>query len=305
MAYSRAFCPAHITGFFRVCNEERDPLKIGSLGAGVCLNRGIITTVEAKPAKENEIKIFVNMKVDNVKVTKDTAEKMLKIANEKYSEKYSLTIRQEMQIPVYAGFGASGAAAFSTALAINEALKLGLTKNKVGQIAHLIEVENLTGLGDVISQSVGGVEIRVKEGAPGYGVVDTIPVPENYVVVCGSEGVLKTKNVLSDKEKRARINLSGEQLINEILRDAHIEKMMKLSREFMHKVKLASEKVKKTLLKLEKEGFKDCSMIMLGESVFCITPSNKAKKAYKIIKSCMPRGFIKICKIDFKGARLL
>lgn len=269
------------------------------------MNRGVTSTVKVEVSEENRVKIFVNPDVGEPKVTRSAVEKMVRLANEKYSKSYKVTVIQYLDVPVYAGFGSSGAAAFSTALALNDALKLGLTKNRVGQIAHLSEIENLTGLGDVAAQNVGGVEIRVKEGAPGYGIVDNIPVSEEYVVVCGSAGGLETKSVISQKDKKERINAAGEGLIEELIKDATIEKMALLAKKFTIESGLASEKVEKTILTLEKEGFEYCGMIMLGESVFCITTRKNAKKAYRVIRRCMPQGFVEICKIDFIGARLL
>ncbi|MEM4679176.1 MAG: pantoate kinase, partial [Candidatus Jordarchaeales archaeon] len=296
---SKAFCPAHITCFFQIRDEAKNPLEKGSRGAGMCLDRGVISTVKVEVAEENSVKILVEPHIEDPKVTRSAAEKMIRLANEKYSQNYAVTIMQSVEVPVYAGFGSSGAAAFSTALALNDALKLGLTKNRVGQIAHLVEIENLTGLGDVTAQNIGGVEIRVKEGAPGYGVVDNIPVPENYVVVCGSTGGIETKSVISHKGKREKINEAGEKLVDELLKDATVEKMALLAKEFTASSGLATKKVEETVSELEKAGFKYCGMIMLGESVFCVTTRKYAKKAYKIIKECMPKGFVEICMIDF------
>ncbi len=303
--YSRAFCPAHITCFFQIHDKSENPLEIGSRGAGICLDRGITATVKVEIAKENSLEIIVNPNIGEPRVTRSAAEKMVKLANEKYSKNYKITVIQEMGIPVYAGFGSSGAAAFSTALALNDALELGLTKNRVGQIAHLSEIENLTGLGDVVAQNVGGVEIRVKEGAPGYGIVDSIPVSEDYVVVCGSIGKIETKDVISQKEKKEKINTAGKNLLEELIKNATIENMALLAKKFARESGLMTKKVEEAILALEKGGFEYCSMIMLGESIFCITNRKKAKEAYGILRKCVPQGFAEICKIDFRGARLI
>ena len=44
---------------------------------------------------------------------------------------------------------------------------LGLTSLEVYQLAHSAEVELRTGLGTVLGQFCGGLEVREKEGAPG------------------------------------------------------------------------------------------------------------------------------------------
>jgi len=40
-----AFCPAHITGFFKAELEGKDPNRLGSLGAGFSIQKGVKTTV--------------------------------------------------------------------------------------------------------------------------------------------------------------------------------------------------------------------------------------------------------------------
>ena len=40
-----AFCPAHITGFFKAELEGKDPNHLGSLGAGFSIQKGVKTTV--------------------------------------------------------------------------------------------------------------------------------------------------------------------------------------------------------------------------------------------------------------------
>ena len=38
------YIPGHITGFFKICRGE-NVLKTGSIGAGITLNKGVITTL--------------------------------------------------------------------------------------------------------------------------------------------------------------------------------------------------------------------------------------------------------------------
>ena len=47
-----AFCPGHITGFFVPKKHHDDPLKSGSLGAGICVDKGAITTVTITEGKK-------------------------------------------------------------------------------------------------------------------------------------------------------------------------------------------------------------------------------------------------------------
>jgi pantoate kinase len=302
---AKAFSPGHITTFFRICDAPIDPLLKGSKGSGFSIQHGVTTKVQVTPSEHNSLEIFIDGKKNEAKVTETTARMALDLALQKYDQEYDLKIIQEMQIPVGAGYGASGAAALSTSLALNQALNLGLTKNSSAQLAHIAEVTHKTGLGDVIAQNRGGIEIRTKPGAPGYGQIDIIPSACNFVVVCGSVGKLETKEVLSNPEKRKRINEAGDMLVNELLKEASIDKLISLSKKFTMQIGLASQTVLDTIRCLEDAGFIYCSMVMLGQSVFCFVSEKDSKNACNIFKECMPNGIIFVSKIDNVGARLI
>lgn len=301
MITAKAYCPGHITGFFEICDQPKDPLKKGSRGAGVSIEKGVITTVSLKPADQNMIKALINGIETEAPVTKSVVKHMLKLT----SKNFTVTINHKVEIPIGAGIGASGAGAFSTALALNKALNLGLTYDKAAQIAHLAEIVNKTGLGTVLAQSRGGVEIRVKPGAPGIGHVDLIPVDPDTVVVCGSLGPIETKKMLSNPEIREKINRIGGRMVDELVKNASIEKLMKLSKRFAAKTGLMSEKVKNAVKELEKNGFVNASMAMFGETVFCFVEREKANQVLNILKKYFDRGIILISDINFTGARIL
>ena len=42
----KAFSPAHITGFFEICDNNKEPLLKGSRGAGISLKKGVTTKVK-------------------------------------------------------------------------------------------------------------------------------------------------------------------------------------------------------------------------------------------------------------------
>lgn len=301
MITAKAYCPGHITGFFEICDQPKDPLKKGSRGAGVSIEKGVITTVSLKPADQNMIKVLINGIEAEAPVTKSVVKHMLKLT----SKNFTVTINHKVEIPIGAGIGASGAGAFSTALALNKALNLGLTYDKAAQIAHLAEIVNKTGLGTVLAQSRGGVEIRVKPGAPGIGHVDLIPVDPDMVVVCGSLGPIETKKMLSNPEIREKINRIGGRMVDELVKNASIEKLMKLSKRFAAETGLMSEKVKNAVKELEKNGFVNASMAMFGETVFCFVEREKANQVLNILKKYFDKGIILISDINFTGARIL
>ncbi|MGQ9720778.1 MAG: pantoate kinase [Candidatus Jordarchaeum sp.] len=302
---ARAFSPGHITCFFQICDAPIDPLLKGSKGAGFSIQHGITTRVQISLANNTSVEVSVNGKSCDANVTRAVAELALDLALQKHNQKYDVKIVQEMQIPVGAGYGASGAAALSTSLALNQALNLGLTQDNSAQLAHIAEVTHKTGLGDVIAQNRGGVEIRLKPGAPGYGQIDIIPSACNFDVVCGSVGKLETKEVLSNPEKRKKINEAGDRLVKELLNEASIDNLISLSKRFTMQTGLASPTVINTIRSLEDSGFPLCSMVMLGQSVFCFVSEKDSKNACNIFRECMPDGIVFVSKIDNIGARLV
>lgn len=187
--FGKAFAPAHISGIF-VIDIKKDPSLSGSIGAGICLEDGAVTTV--RPAKETTL--LINGAISDA-ATSICAIELL--------TKKPVLVETELSIPIGAGFGASAAGAFSAALALNEALALEKTFNDLAIAAHKAEVMNRTGLGDVSGQTCGGIDIRKKAGIPPIGIIDRIPC-KNHTISWVSFGGISTKSVLSDDLKKRR-----------------------------------------------------------------------------------------------------
>jgi pantoate kinase len=161
-----------------------------------------------------------------------------------------------------------------------------------------------TGLGTVIAETFGGLEIRIKPGAPGIGEIRCLPVPENTVVACLSFGPLSTHRFLTDKATRARINESGGKLLAELVEKPNIVSFMRLSRQFAEQVRLATEKVRAVLDAMDQAGVV-CSMPMFGESVFTVTNEEEIEPILQVFREFSPKGQTIVCKVDKEGARLL
>ena len=57
------FVPSHITGFFSIFDNE-NPLLKGSLGAGVLLDKGVITEIDEAEESNDDLSIIINGKRD-------------------------------------------------------------------------------------------------------------------------------------------------------------------------------------------------------------------------------------------------
>ena len=250
----RAIVPSHITGFFAAKRDD-DPMKAGSIGCGLTLNLGAITTVE----KAEETEIFLNGHLSDAPVSRYVVDRIARSP---------VRVETKLDMPIGSGFGASGAGALGCAYALNSVFDLGLLANQAAAVAHAAEVVNRTGLGDVIAQNTGGLVVRLEPGAPGIGKIDRIPVPPlmiEYVV----RGPISTREVLSDPASMKDINKVGVAAVKELLVRPTLKQFMLLSSRFTRETGLGSPWVLDAIEAVEAAGGM-ASMIMLGDAVFSI-----------------------------------
>jgi pantoate kinase len=284
-----AFCPGHATAFFEV-REDSNPRAKGSRGAGLSLNLGVRTVARIREATRPSIDIIVNERRQKAEVTQRVVEKLTR------ARSLEIKILSETPLPVSQGFGVSAAAALSTALALNEALGDGLPRDELVAIAHETEVECGTGLGDVVPASLGGMDLRWKPGAPGFGEVRTSHVRADLLLaVLGPE--IPTKNVLRDSAKVAAINRVGGALVDEFSRSPNLERLFDLGNRFAEDTGLAN----RTMLEVIRASrmFGRATMAMLGNSVFATGQSEQLATLYRKF------GTLQRCEVDNEGARIL
>lgn len=277
--FARAFAPAHISGIF-VVDLKRDASRSGSMGCGICLEDGVTTKVGA--AKKTSV--LINGAVAEAPTTLA----VLKLLTSK-----PVLVETTLELPVGAGFGASGAGALSTALALNEALSLNLTLGDLAQAAHVAEVKNRTGLGDVTGQTFGGIVIRKKAGAPFSVNIDKIPCSEGKIS-WASFGGISTKSVLSDEVKKKSINRAGKTGLKELLKKPTLENFFRQSCKFAKEIELMSPRVKDAIEAVEAKGGL-ASQAMLGDTVFAINDNGALSEFGKVCES----------RISSAGAHLL
>ncbi|MGB7533372.1 MAG: pantoate kinase [Halobacteriota archaeon] len=281
----RAYSPSHITGFFEI-RDDRNPLYKGSVGGGIVLEKGCVTEASLdNDFHQKGTKAEIEIKINGVEEEANTTKYVVDTLAGKYEYEHELnvTVSTEFDVPVGAGLGASGAGALSTALALNMLLSLGMTLNEVAQIAHLAEVENNTGLGDVIAETNGGVVIRKKPGPPGVGIIDKIPHERqriSYVVF----GTRATRAVLVDNSMKRQINKAGKEAMKELVRKPSLDDFMQVSRKFSLHSELISDKCRDAIEAVEAEG-SVASAAMIGDTVFVIGNSEALKEFGEVRES--------------------
>jgi pantoate kinase len=298
---AKAFVPGHVTGFFRIFDEYEDPLRCGSRGAGFSVVIGTETTVSTMDHSSLEIITDYNNERIDAKVTETVVRRL----TEDYEQTLKVHVSHVSSLPSEAGFGSSGAGALGTAYALGHLLDNEISPVKAARYAHYAEVVNHTGLGDVISQTVGGMEVRKEPGSPGVGVTLGIPHSKSVKVVLAGASGLKTSEVLTDPVSRKCINEAGDELVSRIVDNLTIQTFIQCSREFSERIGLKTGRVEVALNELESAGFVDSSMVMLGDSVFCFCSDNETSDVKDILTRHWNANEVFVTDISERGGRLL
>jgi len=297
-----AFCPAHITGFFKAhLDDNQNSLEnFGSTGAGFSIKQGVTTRVKVDTKDNQESNFRITTKgyqPDKTDVSEFVLNEFLKLG--KFSNKF-FDIEHEISIPVGYGLGSSGAVALSLSFALDQALKTKLDKTTIGQIAHNAEINCKTGLGDVLASFHGGFEIRVKPGAPGIGCVEKIFTNKiSVIMICFSP--ISTNKFI--KERLSQINGLGGKMVNRLLESKNYKHFQDMSLEFAKFVDVITPRMQKLVNELSKNNIK-CGIAFFGETVFSMIPKEDEDKVLKILQKYSD-GIVIKSELDDNGARVL
>lgn len=201
-------------------------------------------------------------------------------------------------LPLGAGFGISGGVALAGALALNEAAQLGLARRDCVMAAHMAELSGLTGLGDVAGQSVGGFEIRVREGPPPWGRVVT-PAFRTRPVVVASFGPRLTHDFLKSGRANRQAQDAGMRCLNALRRRPTLVESTRLGRRFAEELHLVSARARKVMDGLGPAV--PASIAMLGDTVFALGGAAAASKT----RALAGGAFVTATRVARRPARLL
>ena len=260
------FVPGHVTGFFNIENHEIS-LKNGSCGAGFLLSEGVRTTV----SDADRLTFDVNKGDDTVI---DEVLNIMEIDD-------SFKITQDISLPIGAGFGTSAASALSLALAINEFLDLGYSQELCGQIAHMAEINLVSGLGDVIAQTGKGLVLRTQPGAPGIGEIESFE--HDVFIAYKTFSGIETSDIIRDPHHRQAISSSGLKYLELFKKEPTLENFLSFSNRFAHETNLMSGEVENLVDYLNSSSdILGSSMAMLGNTVFAFAYDEDAFKTLDI-----------------------
>ncbi len=282
MKGAAAFCPAHITGFFSIRDQNEDILKNGSRGAGLNIVHGARAVVK-RSGEGGRISITINSSAATAPITTHALRILMEQLDSMYdvSKPYDsggdapgISVSVSGDLPGGQGFGMSAAGSFAAALALcgvfhvdgKKALELS------ARAAHTAEIIHGGGLGDVAGQIAGGMEIRLREGIPPFGKVMRLPAGKSKkVLLLWSKDGLSTARVLRDPVLRRKITAAGRECLAELEREPSLENLMELSHRFSIETGLMPDALGRICDVVRREGGM-ASMCMLGNSIFAIDP---------------------------------
>ena len=261
-----AFAPGNVSGVFRIVRDD-DPRRMHSLGMGFTVSHGVTATVSEARLTE----IAFNGEVFDFATVRDVVEAL---------SSRPVRVALESELPLSGGFGLSGASALATAFALDAAFGPGLDERVLGMAAHVAEVTNLTGLGDVCGQFRGGCLAKLVPGDPLAAVA--LPVPEQAVFY-RYFGPIRTRDIIGDPERAARINAAAEAALADIdrLGDAGVSafgEYVSVAKRFSVESGLLQHPgVRRIIEEVEAAGGA-ASMIMLGNAVFATVAFEGARE---------------------------
>jgi pantoate kinase len=306
---AKAFAPGAISSFFEIHDTHdgkpiADLEKVGAIGGGFGLEKGVLTTVTMEESEKNSINVLINSKLAmEAKTTTRVIETLLA----QTATKYAVTVEHQIEVPVGTGFGTSAGGALTAGLALKDALSLPLTYNQIGKIAHVAEIQCQTGLGTVSSLTCcGGCVLVVEPGAPGICQIDRIPLTSDYMVVAGFfPSKILTKSLLSSPEKKREINHYGKKTLEAILAEPSLENFLDCCWEFSQKAGFATQNIRELVALAKKAGAVGAAQNMIGEAVHAVVHEENADSVAEAFKQTLPSQQVIVSKIDFQGARLV
>jgi len=165
ISLGRGHSGAHLTLLFSIEDSSDDPLFQGSLGVGICLEDGVEAFAKGEEGRYGLEVDFVKG-IGDLKLYEEVLEYLSKDLPDVLDLSWELKIK--LELPTSQGFGMSASGAIAAAEAFQRAIGIPYEecRRRAFLIAHLVERNRSTGLGDTTALSAGGVERRLKAGSP-------------------------------------------------------------------------------------------------------------------------------------------
>ena len=248
-----AFCPGHISGYFRK-EDGSCPATTGSIGAGIVISEGVTATVKAATRPS----VIVRSQSSDGTVQEISRESPpLTHALDQLG--VTIAVETVCRLPIGAGFGLSAAALLSMLTAADRLMELGLGADEIAERAHETEVLFRTGLGDVAACQGGGRVLRTGPGIHGT-ILRSFDLSGPICAV--SFGPIRTPDVLGSPVRMAQVAAAfpGRQ-------PKTVTEFFACCREFSAASGLETAAVRRVFAECDRRSV-PAAMTMLGDGVF-------------------------------------
>lgn len=248
-----AFCPGHISGWFRPEYSHADNAP-GSVGGGIVIDRGVEST--AVPSDEVRVTCLY---MDGSGSAGKRVEGSPPVEYALKSAGISAEIVTRTDLPPESGFGLSGAAVISALAAGADAAGVDITDQRIFKTAYMSEVRFKTGLGDVPAVAGGGYICRRGPGLAGE-IIRRYDMDRPVFIL--NFGPLPTAGILGEKSAVDRINGACTGRCPKTP-----EEFFRISRDFSEESALITAEIREVFTACDQEEIPAC-MTMLGNGVF-------------------------------------
>jgi pantoate kinase len=287
------YVPSGVSSFFEICDQNpdgtriQDPLSIGARGGGFIIKKGTVTKANTIPGlKKDEVRIS-----GRIAGEAKTSLLVIQLIRREFGIP-PVQVLHRITPPIGQGFGTSGAGALSTSISIGDLFDLKFTLSKASAFAHTAEVQNLTGLGTVISLASGGgaIGLVTEPGSYSIGRTETILSDyDDYYLACATFGPIKKSPILSEESSREKINKFGRITLEEILNDPTPGNLLKQARVFSEKTGLASKELLRLSDRAVDSGALGATPNMIGNAIHCLVEKRRRGKFSKRFSEFIPR----------------
>ena len=162
-----------------------------------------------------------------------------------------VTVRVVVPVPLGSGYAVSGALALGMAVLVS--LLEGRSLESAAREAHVAEVVEGTGLGDVVAIYYGRMlEARTSPGGPGVGRVESFPVDARHVVTV-SLGAYATSAMHA--ERLAKIQSSFPKAYTGFLENPSLDSFLERARSFSIEVGFVDREMAEELDRLVSKNY--------------------------------------------------
>jgi len=272
---------------------RKNPAKIGALGGGFGLAEGVYTTARIEKNQSDTLTIRVNGETSSFPPTGAAIGMLRKRRN----IQGTISIDHRIAVPIGVGFGTSAAAAVGAALAASAAAGKPITVHQAAMVAHTAELQCRTGLNSELGIIQGGLTLVIKEGAPGHGKIDSIPLPKQATIVAATLGPVDKTPLLGDYAKLRRIEKIGDAYMEKILSRPTPEAFLQNARDFALEADFCHGEIREMLKFIEKQGVIGAAQNMVGNAVHALTHRDKAQELAAALQVKFPHATVTVSGI--------